>query len=235
MSQATVDAVANIEGVLLVNKKKGKSSFSIVHELRKILGVKKIGHAGTLDPFATGVMVMLVGRNYTRLSDQFLCDDKEYVAELRFGISTDSFDCEGEVTGESDLVPTREELEAVIAEFQGTIMQVPPMFSAKKIKGKKLYELARKGQEVERQPVPVTVQTTLLSYDYPHAIIRVAASKGTYIRSIGHEIGQRLACGAHLTELQRVRSGGFSLDQCVDGDFSQATKEDLIQALRAAI
>lgn len=223
-----------VEGILLLNKPKGITSFGLVARLRRILGVKKIGHAGTLDPFATGVMVMLIGRNYTRLSDSFLCNDKEYVAELRFGQTTDTYDNEGEILAESDVVPSREALETVIAEYQGEIMQTPPMFSAKKVGGKKLCDLARKGQEVERKAVPVTVETTLLSYNYPHAVIRVAASKGTYIRSIGHEIGQKLGCGAHLSELQRIRSGKFPIDDCVSVNFDDATKEDVLPYLRTA-
>lgn len=221
------------EGILLVNKPKGVTSFSLVGKLRKILNVKKIGHAGTLDPFATGVMVMLIGRNFTRLSDSFLACDKEYIAELRFGQSTDSYDSDGELTAESDLVPTQEALEEVIAEFQGSIMQVPPMFSAKKVGGRKLCDLARKGQEVERKAVPVEVTTTLLSYAYPHAIIRVAASKGTYIRCIGHEIGEKLGCKAHLSELQRIRSGSFHLKDCMDGNFHDSSLEDVLPYLQS--
>jgi tRNA pseudouridine55 synthase len=204
-------------GVLLVDKPVGKTSFSLVGALRRILGVKKIGHAGTLDPFATGVMVMLIGRDMTRLSDSFLCNDKEYVAELKLGITTDSFDCDGEVTKTSDIIPTLEQVESVIKQFQGKIDQTPPMFSAKKINGQKLYDLARQGKTVERAPVKVNVQTELLSYDYPFINLRVKCSKGTYIRSIAYDMGEILGCGAHLTNLKRTKSGSFRIEDTIDG------------------
>src|SRR6185437_7714751 len=119
------------------------------------------------DPFATGVMVMLVGKKYTRMSDQFLGQEKEYHCKILLGVSTDSYDCEGVVTKTSDLIPTLTEIETTLQSFQGTFLQIPPMFSAKKVKGKKLYELARKGIEIERAPVSVTAHTILLSYAYP--------------------------------------------------------------------
>ena len=203
-------------GILALNKPRGISSFSLVRMLRKQLGVRKIGHAGTLDPFADGVMVMLVGRDYTRLSDKFLNQDKEYIGTIRLGIATDTFDCEGKPTKESPLIPTLEQVNAVINEFQGTILQTPPMFSAKKKNGVKLYDLARKGEVIEREPVEITLQTTLISYNYPEAIISVKCSKGTYIRSIANDIGDRLGCGGHLSSLTRTRSGNYNLDDCID-------------------
>lgn len=192
-------------------------SFSLVSRLRKLLGVKKIGHAGTLDPFATGVMVMLIGREFTKLSDTFLTNDKEYIATLKLGVATDSFDCDGEITTTSDFIPTQEMIEAAIAKFQGKILQIPPMFSAKKIKGQKLYDLARKGVTIERQPVEISVKTTIIEYNYPSLIIHVCCSKGTYIRSIAEDLGKILTCGAHLTDLKRTRSGNFAIDNCLDG------------------
>lgn len=207
-----------IQGVLLINKPVGRTSFSLVGSLRKILGVKKIGHAGTLDPFATGVMVMLIGREYTKLSDQFLCDDKEYTAKLRLGISTDSHDCEGQVTRESSQTPTLEEIEKALLHFQGEIDQIPPMFSAKKVNGKKLYELARKGKTIERKPVKVKLSTHLIHFAYPYLDIQVKCSKGTYIRTIADDLGNMLGCGAHLVALNRIRCGQFALENCVDGN-----------------
>lgn len=204
------------EGILLLNKPRGKTSFSLVGLLRKRLGIKKIGHAGTLDPFATGVMVMLIGRNYTRLSDQFLTCDKEYLAELHLGATTDTFDCDGQILSTSSLIPTQEEIEACVASFQGKQLQTPPMFSAKKIGGKKLCDLARKGQIVEREPVEIDVKISVVSYNYPKLVLNVACSKGTYIRSLGHDIGAKLGCGAHLTSLCRTRSGTFLLSDCLD-------------------
>jgi tRNA pseudouridine55 synthase len=206
-----------IAGVLLVNKPKGKTAFSLVACLRRILGVKKIGHAGTLDPFATGVMVMLIGKSYTKLSDTFLCADKEYIGCIKFGESTDTFDCDGVIVKTSDIIPTRDQLEKVLLSFQGEVEQVPPMYSAKKIDGKKLYELARQGKTVERKAVKIVLRTDLVSYDYPYATIAVKCSKGTYIRCIANDIGDMLGCGGHLVDLLRVRSGAFRLENCFDG------------------
>lgn len=204
-----------IEGILLVDKPKGPSSFKLVQILRKRLGVKKIGHAGTLDPFATGVMVMLIGRRYTRLSDQFLCNDKEYVAEVFLGTTTDTYDAEGMVISQSTLIPSFEEVQESLKFFQGEIEQVPPMFSAKKMQGKKLYELARKGIEVKRNPVKVKMEIELIRYDYPFLELRIVCSKGTYIRSLAYDLGLKLGCGAHLTNLKRTRSGQFTLENCI--------------------
>jgi tRNA pseudouridine55 synthase len=204
-------------GILLVNKPKGKTSFSLVSAIRRICKVQKVGHAGTLDPFASGVMILLVGKNYTRLSDSFLHQDKEYIGTLHLGIRTDSYDTEGKVLTTSDLIPTEEEITKTLSQFQGTILQTPPMFSAKKIQGKKLYELARKGIEIERQPVSVTVNIQLLSYEYPYLSLKIACSKGTYIRSLAEDIGLNLGCGAHLSNLTRTKSGRFSLEDCIDG------------------
>jgi tRNA pseudouridine55 synthase len=218
---------SDAKGILLIDKPRGKTSFSLVSSLRKLLGVKKIGHAGTLDPFATGVMVMLIGREYTRQSDQFLCEDKEYLAQIHLGISTDTFDCEGAIEKQSDLVPTLEQIERVLNQFQGELDQVPPMYSAKKINGKKLCELARKGKTVERQPVKVKVKITLISYEYPFVNIAVSCSKGTYIRSLAYDIGNVLGCGGHLSKLQRTRSGPFSINDCFDGSLLHSPSLDL--------
>lgn len=204
-------------GILLVDKPAGKTSFHLVAVLRKILKVKKIGHAGTLDPFATGVMVMLIGREYTKLSDQLLTSDKEYIAEVRLGIATDTYDCDGEIQKESDLVPSIEEIRKAIDYFQGEIEQIPPMFSAKKINGQKLYDLARKGETVERKACKVTLKTEILKYEYPHLTIRVKCTKGTYIRSIAYELGEMLGCFGHLSALQRTASGPYLLANCMDG------------------
>lgn len=201
-----------MEGILLVDKPAGITSFSVVHVLRKRLAVKKIGHTGTLDPFATGLLVMLIGRNFTKRADEFVQDDKEYLATLRLGIETDSFDSDGQVVNSCDQEPLLEELQEVICQFQGRIEQIPPMFSAKKIKGKRLYEMARKGIVVERKSSLVEVTTTLLRYEYPEVDIHISCSKGTYIRTIGHEIGKRLGCLAHVLHLRRLRSGKFKID-----------------------
>lgn len=227
------NATTLLEGILLVDKPQGCTSFSLIRSLRKLTGIRKIGHAGTLDPFATGVMVMLIGRAYTRLSDQLLFQDKEYLAEMNLGISTDTYDCDGKAVACSKKIPTLEQVMNAISDFQGEIDQVPPMFSAKKVGGKKLYELARKGEEIERAPAKVQVETTLISYDYPYLSIRVSCSKGTYIRSLAHEMGNRLGCGAHLSQLKRVRSGMFTIDKCLDGKCLDEPGFDITPYLRS--
>ncbi len=219
------------EGLLLVNKPQGKTSFSLVRSLRKLTGIEKIGHAGTLDPFATGVMVLLIGRNYTRISDKLLLQDKEYLAEIYYGVSTDTYDCDGKIVARSKKVPSLEEIEKVLLHFQGEIEQIPPMYSAKKIKGKKLYTLARKGEVVERAPAKVWIHTTFLNYNYPRLSLKIACSKGTYIRSFAHELGQLLGCGAHLSKLQRTRSGHFRLEQCIAGELLDQHGFDIIPHL----
>lgn len=220
------------EGILLIDKPIGITSFGLVARLRKLLNVQKIGHAGTLDPFATGVMVMLIGRNYTRLSDTFLCQDKEYRAVLKLGEATDTHDCEGTVISTSDMVPTLEDINAAIEQFQGEIEQTPPMFSAKKIGGKKLYELARQGIEVERKSVQITVRINIVSYAYPYLTFDVSCTKGTYVRSIGHDLAAVLGCGGHLTELRRIRSGSFEIEKCIPLEGS--SYEQIVSALSPA-
>lgn len=203
------------EGIILIDKPSGKTSFYLVNVLRRILGVRKIGHAGTLDPFATGVMVMLVGRKYTQKADLFLKEGKSYRATIRLGVETDTYDCDGKTVATSEHIPSEEEIRDALTHFQGQVSQVPPMFSAKKINGKKLYELARKGEVVERKPCTVHLTTTLQRYEYPEVEIDVACSKGTYLRSIAHDLGQILGTGAHLTHLIRTKSGHFKLSDCV--------------------
>jgi tRNA pseudouridine55 synthase len=203
------------EHLILIDKPSGKTSFDLVASLRRASGIQKIGHAGTLDPLATGVMLLLVGKTYTRLSNLFLNQDKEYLATLHLGVSTDSYDSEGKILSENPYIPSLEEVTSVLAQFQGTLQQLPPMFSAKKQQGKKLYELARRGIEVERTPLEVTLSTTLLAYNYPFLEIKVACSKGTYIRSLAHDLGKLLTTGAHLSALTRTRSGPFQLADCL--------------------
>ena len=231
----------NCEGILLVDKPKGKTSFSLIGGLRRLLKIKTIGHAGTLDPMATGVMVLMVGKNYTRLSSQLLVQDKEYFAEITLGKTTDSYDAEGQETSCSELIPSHEAIEEALRSFQGEFFQIPPMFSAKKVNGQKLYNLARNGKTIEREPVKVSAEIQLLDYSYPKMTIKVNCSKGTYIRSIAHDMGQRLGCGAYLSALQRTKSGVFSLADCIDGnlifdhDASETAKAKVIAALKTCI
>ncbi|MBU6446070.1 MAG: tRNA pseudouridine(55) synthase TruB [Verrucomicrobia bacterium] len=208
--------VSNIlNGILLVDKAPQSTSFYLVSLLRRLTGIEKIGHAGTLDPFATGVMVMLIGKEMTRRSHEFLSSDKEYRATIQLGLTTETYDLEGAIVERSDKVPTLAEVELALSAFQGDILQTPPMYSAKKVGGKKLYDLARRGIVIERQPVLVRVAIELLQYNYPMVDIKVTCSKGTYIRSLAHDLGQGLGCGAHLFELTRTRSGCFRLEDCV--------------------
>lgn len=216
-----------VEGILLVDKPENVTSFSLVRLLRKALNVQKIGHAGTLDPFASGLMVMLVGKKYTTQSAQYLNQDKEYRAEIHLGQATDSYDKEGKVTQESGAVPTLEAIQSVLASFQGVIEQVPPMFSAKKIDGKRLYLLARQGKEVERAPVKVEVRIELISYAYPKLHLHINCSKGTYIRSLAHDIGLALGCYGHLTALQRVRCGSFHIKDSFKGDLHHSNSTEI--------
>jgi tRNA pseudouridine55 synthase len=203
-------------GILLVNKSKNKTSFSIVSQLRKTTKIKKIGHCGTLDPFATGLMVMLIGKAYTTRSNDFINHDKQYIAKICLGYTTRSFDTEEEKIFFSDKVPEKKEVEEIIKNYQGQIAQIPPMFSAKKVNGKKLYELARQGKEIERKPVLVTVNIQILSYSYPYLDISVTCSKGTYIRSLANDIGKDLNTGGYLESLIRIKSGPFNIKNAVD-------------------
>jgi tRNA pseudouridine55 synthase len=203
------------EGILLFDKPSGKSSFSIVHIVRKRLKVPTVGHAGTLDPFATGLLVLLLGRTWTRKSNLFLNSDKEYRATIFLGAATDTYDREGVVTLRSSYVPSELEIAHSLDSFQGEILQIPPMYSAKKVDGKRLYELARKGIEVKRAPQPVRVVATFESYEYPLLTVHFACSKGTYIRSLVHDLGEKLTCHAYTQELRRLRSGTFSVEESI--------------------
>ncbi len=207
------------EGILLVNKPRKKTSFSLVHATRKKLGVKKVGHAGTLDPFATGLIILLVGKKFTKLSDTFMHQEKEYVATAHLGLQTDTLDCDGQVVATSSMCPSFNEVEIAINQFQGELSQIPPMFSAKKVGGKKLYELARKGKTIERAPQTIHVSTTLLNYSYPYLQFHVRCSKGTYVRTLAADMGAFLGCGAHLSSLERTVSGSFSLEDALPGEW----------------
>jgi len=202
-------------GVLVVDKEKGMTSHDVVARVRRRFSIKKVGHAGTLDPNATGVLLLLLGKA-TRLSNTFLDQDKEYEATMKLGEKTDSGDCAGSVIRTREVRVSAPDVENAMERFVGEIEQVPPMFSAKKIKGKKLYEFARKGVEVEREPKKVIIKELKAErIDLPFVVLRVVCGKGTYIRQLADDIGDSLDCGAHLTELRRTRSGEFSLSQAV--------------------
>ena len=205
-------------GILVVDKEKGMTSHDVVSIVRKRFSIKKVGHAGTLDPNATGVLVLLLGKA-TKLSSTYLSEDKEYKATMKLGERTDSGDSDGEVISTSEVKSSKEEIAQVLESFRGEILQVPPMVSAKKVKGQRLYKLARRGIEVEREPQKIFIKMLdLLDVEMPFVKISVACSKGTYIRQLADDIGEKLGCGAHLSDLRRTRSGSFSIEQAVPFD-----------------
>lgn len=217
------------EGVLLVDKPTGKSSFAMVSILRRRVGQRKVGHAGTLDPFASGLLVLLFGRSWTKCANLFVSHDKEYTASIRLGISTDTFDRDGTITSTSSIRPLEDEVHKILQSFQGEYLQTPPMFSAKKVGGKRLYDLARKGISISREQRPVQITTTIDSYEYPFLNIRLKCSKGTYVRAIASDIGERLGCHAHVAELRRMRSGPFHITEAVSlSQLDLMTKEEIV-------
>ena len=201
-------------GVLVVDKPAGPTSHDVVARVRRVLRERRIGHTGTLDPLATGVLPLVVG-SATRLASLLTGEEKEYVAEVRLGVSTDTYDASGTPSAETATRDagsiTREEVERTLATFRGTYEQTPPAFSAKKVSGVPSYKLARRSQAVALAPAPVTVSTlTLEDFESGLARIRVACSAGFYVRSLAHDLGQRLGCGAFLEGLRRTRSGSFT-------------------------
>jgi len=205
-------------GFLLVDKPMDWTSHDVVGYLRGSLKTKRIGHAGTLDPFATGLLIVGVGRDATKRLDEFKGMEKEYIAEITLGATSDTQDRTGTiVNGNSDSIPTSEDISVVLSSFLGKQTQIPPMFSAKKVKGKKLYELARKGEEVERKPVDIDVSSLeLISYDYPTLEVRFTVSTGTYIRTLAHDIGEKLGIGAYCHELRRTKIGEYLVENAKD-------------------
>lgn len=200
-------------GFLSVYKPVGKTSHDVVAYFRKLLKIKKIGHTGTLDPFAEGVLPICIG-NSTRLIE-YLPDDKAYLAFVQFGKATDSYDIEGNVIFQSDKKVAKEDVEQALKKFEGDIEQLPPIYSAIKVNGKKLYEYAREGKSVEIKPRKVTIYKIELKnfdYDNQEAQVYVECSKGTYIRSIANDLGQVLGCGGYLTRLIRTKAGKFLLE-----------------------
>ncbi len=202
-------------GIIIVHKEKGFTSHDVVAKLRGICGQKKIGHAGTLDPEATGVLPVCLGSG-TKLCDMLTDKDKEYVAGLRLGIETDTQDMTGKVLAEHAVEVSEEQVREAVLSFQGSYMQIPPMYSALKVNGKKLYELAREGKEVERQAREVQIeQIEILGMQLPLMQLRVVCSKGTYIRTLCADIGEKLGCGGTMESLVRTRVGGFTLEKAI--------------------
>jgi tRNA pseudouridine55 synthase len=204
-------------GILIIDKPSDWTSFDVIAKLRGVLRERKIGHCGTLDPMATGVLPVFVTRAATKLISTYEGADKEYVAGLRLGISTDTYDTTGNVLRETiSSAVTREQLENVLQTFRGDIMQKPPMYSAVKIDGQRLYKIARRGGEVEREPRPVTVSAAeIISGGGADWVIRFAVSKGTYVRSLCNDIGDALGCGGAMSSLRRTRVGGFRIENAL--------------------
>lgn len=205
----------NSEGFVLIDKSSGSTSFQLVKKLRYITQQKKVGHAGTLDPLATGLMILLLGKPYTKLSQKFMEMEKVYLATIKLGVVTDTYDAEGKILSTSDYIPTLDEIEKALLSFQGTINQIPPMYSAKKVGGKKLYDLARKNISITREPSQITVETKITSYEYPYLKLFITCSSGTYVRSIAHDLGQKVSCGAMLEQLSRERIGPFFIQDAI--------------------
>lgn len=211
-------------GIIIIDKPKDWTSMDVCAKLRRLLGERRVGHAGTLDPMATGVLPVFVGRA-TRAVEFAERGEKEYLAGLRLGLTTDTQDITGEVLEERTVSCTREDIEAVLGRFRGDIEQIPPMYSALKVGGQKLCNLARKGRTVERQPRPITIYALELGERLgpEEYAMRVRCSKGTYIRTLCHDIGQALGCGGCMSSLRRTQAAGFDLSQSV-------TLETVIQA-----
>lgn len=200
------------DGALLIDKPCGPTSHDIVAAVRRNFQLEKVGHAGTLDPNATGLLILLLGKG-TKLSEKLMGSDKVYEGTARFGETTDSYDSDGEIVGSLPVPPlSLDELNSYADQFTGDQMQTPPMVSAVKKDGVPLYKLARKGLEVERKPKLIRIyKFRFTSYNEPEAQFRVACTKGTYIRSLIHDLGQKVGCGAHLSQLRRVASGKFDV------------------------
>jgi tRNA pseudouridine55 synthase len=207
-----MEAFDPLDGALLVDKPVGPTSHDIVDRIRRHFGIKKVGHAGTLDPNASGLLIILLGRG-TKLSEKLMADDKVYEGSIKFGEVTDSYDTDGKLLSALPVPPlTLEGLNELAATFVGDQLQTPPMVSAVKVEGVPLYKLARKGLEVERKPRLIHVYNFVFSrYEEPLAEFRLACTKGTYVRSIAHELGQKVGCGAHLHTLRRTVSGRFDV------------------------
>jgi tRNA pseudouridine55 synthase len=204
--------IGPLDGAILIDKPTGWTSHDVVAKVRNHFRLEKVGHCGTLDPNATGLLILVLGRG-TKLSERLMSSDKVYEGQAHFGVVTDSYDVDGEIVSTSLLFPlTVEQLNEETSKFLGDQMQLPPMVSAVKKDGVPLYKLARKGIEVERKERLVHIYSfRFVDYQEPVGTFRVACTKGTYVRSLVHDLGQRLGCGAHLASLRRVDSGKFSV------------------------
>lgn len=219
-----------MEGIYNINKPIDWTSFDVVAKLRNLTGIKKIGHAGTLDPKAEGVLIVCIGRKYTKQISTIQATRKQYLVGMQLGIVTNTYDREGDVLSKESVVLDKEELSKTIAKYVGQIEQLPPMFSAVHHKGKRLYELARKGIEVERKPRSISIESIdvqgVEEGENPIVSMLVTCSTGTYIRSLCHDIGQDLGCGAYASSIKRTMVGDFSIEdsQTIE-EFADAIKK----------
>ncbi len=225
-----------MDRVIIFNKPKGITSQQSISKIKKILQVKKAGHAGTLDPIATGVLLVCINEA-TKITPFLMELEKEYLFKARFGISTDTYDAEGKVLEVIDNFELeRQALEKILKNFTGEIMQTPPMYSAVKVDGKPLHELARKGIEVERKPKKVVIYSIdIENFEPPFVTFRVVCSKGTYVRSICNDIGQKLGMGAHIVELTRTRVGQFKVEEALELKELNSLLPDRIQTYRSIL
>jgi tRNA pseudouridine55 synthase len=214
-------------GILNVDKPLGQTSHDVVERVRELTGVRRVGHAGTLDPLATGVLLVCVGRAATRIAAFLMGEHKTYRANLRLGVTTDTFDAEGEIIAESPVEADRNDVEAVLKQFRGSIEQTPPMYSAVKHKGRPLYRLARRGVEVERASRRVEITSLeVVAWNPPECTLEMTCSAGTYVRVLAHDLGRALGCGAYVTGLTRLASGHFQLKDAVTLEqFAQMVKK----------
>ena len=205
-----------LDGALLIDTPAGPTSHDVVDAIRSRFKIKKVGHCGTLDPAATGLLIIVLGRG-TKLSEKLMSDDKVYEGTIQFGETTDSYDADGELVSSLPVPPlSLEQLNEAAAEFIGDQMQTPPMVSAVKKNGVPLYKLARKGLEVQREPRLIHIYSFRFhAYQEPKAQFRLACTKGTYVRSVAHELGQKIGCGAHLAALRRAASGKFDVAEAL--------------------
>src|SRR5882757_6481461 len=221
----------SIDGVLCVDKAQRMTSHDVVAIVRRRLGTKKVGHCGTLDPLATGLLIIVLGRG-TKIQDLLMSEDKEYVGTMALGVTTDSQDADGKVV-ETKPVPelSREQIDAAFAKYHGDFYQMPPMVSAIKKDGVPLYKLARQGKTVEREPRFVHVYAhQILELRLPEIDFRVVCSKGFYVRTYAHDIGQELGCGAHLRALRRTKSGRFTVDGAITIDELKTLPREAVEA-----
>lgn len=204
------------DGVILIDKEKGITSFDVVRKVKKLLNIQKVGHTGTLDPLATGLLPICVGRG-TKAVNYLINDNKEYIAEIKLGENTDTYDREGTTIETFNCEVSKSQFQETIDKFCGEIYQMPPKYSALKINGKRMYELARSGYEFEIPERKITIyEIELLEFKFPYATISVKCSKGTYIRSLAYDIGKSLGCGGHIYNLRRISSGQFNIDKAID-------------------